>query len=40
MGGYALFFVGAGLIGLPAVLLCVLLAAREPKPAQVARTLH
>jgi PAT family beta-lactamase induction signal transducer AmpG len=29
MGAYAIFFVGAGLIGLPAVLLFVLLAAQH-----------
>lgn len=41
MGGYALFFLGCGLIGLPAILLCLLLAARQPTPAEAgARSLH
>jgi MFS transporter, PAT family, beta-lactamase induction signal transducer AmpG len=29
--GYALFFIGAGLLGIPALILCVLLARLEPK---------
>jgi PAT family beta-lactamase induction signal transducer AmpG len=27
--GYALFFIGAGLLGIPALILCVLLARRQ-----------
>jgi PAT family beta-lactamase induction signal transducer AmpG len=31
--GYGLFFIGAGLLGLPALALCLLLASRTPAPA-------
>jgi PAT family beta-lactamase induction signal transducer AmpG len=31
--GYGLFFIGAGLLGLPAFALCLLLASRSPAPA-------
>lgn len=31
MGGYGLYFIGCGLIGVPALLLCILIAARTPK---------
>ncbi|MEI9965785.1 MAG: hypothetical protein WDM92_15165 [Caulobacteraceae bacterium] len=33
MAGYALFFVGAGAIGIPALVLCVWLAAMQPRRA-------
>jgi PAT family beta-lactamase induction signal transducer AmpG len=34
--GYGLFFIGAGLLGIPALILCILLvraSAVKPKPA-------
>jgi PAT family beta-lactamase induction signal transducer AmpG len=37
MDGYALFFIGCGLIGLPALVLCLVLA-RRSGPAKTART--
>jgi PAT family beta-lactamase induction signal transducer AmpG len=36
MGAYAIFFVGAGLIGIPAILLFVVLGMRQSKPAPMA----
>ena len=36
MQAYAVFFIGCGLIGLPAILLCVWLAWTQRKPAQPA----
>ena len=38
MDGYALFFIGCGLIGLPALVLCLALA-RRAAPDRAARTL-
>jgi len=35
--GYALFFVGTALVGLPAVVLCILLALRRPASAELPR---
>lgn len=35
--GYALFFVGTALVGLPAVVLCIALALRRPAPADLSR---
>jgi PAT family beta-lactamase induction signal transducer AmpG len=35
--GYALFFIGAGLLGVPALVLCVILARVERRKAEVAR---
>ena len=37
MEAYALFFIGCGLIGIPALLLCLLLAAPSGAAAAVAR---
>jgi hypothetical protein len=33
MGGYALYFIGCGLIGVPALLLCLLLIWKTPVDA-------
>ncbi len=33
LGGYAIFFIGAGAIGLPALILCIFLARAQPKAA-------
>jgi PAT family beta-lactamase induction signal transducer AmpG len=33
--GYALFFIGAGLLGIPALILCVILARAERRRADV-----
>ncbi len=38
MQAYALFFVGAGAIGIPAILLCLLLARLTPKPGAAPAT--
>jgi PAT family beta-lactamase induction signal transducer AmpG len=35
--GYALFFIGAGLLGVPALVLCIILARVERRKAEVAR---
>ena len=35
--GYALFFIGAGLLGVPALVLCLVLARVSRKPAAAAR---
>jgi PAT family beta-lactamase induction signal transducer AmpG len=32
LDGYALFFIGAGLLGVPALLLCVILARLQRQP--------
>ena len=34
--GYAMFFIGTALVGIPALLLCVLLARRTPEPTAIA----
>jgi PAT family beta-lactamase induction signal transducer AmpG len=36
LGGYALFFIGAGLLGLPALILCLVLARASRRQASIA----
>jgi PAT family beta-lactamase induction signal transducer AmpG len=36
LDAYALFFVGAGAIGIPALILCLFLARAQPRPAALA----
>jgi PAT family beta-lactamase induction signal transducer AmpG len=40
--GYALFFIGCGLLGVPALILCIILAraTRQPAPAGAPATAH